>query len=130
MSESNQEGRTLARSYLFKCIEAELTRAYKKHGAPLWGRHEFYAILKEEVDELWDDIKADKNLDYIFSEAIQVAAMVIRYLETGDRYQGSFSFAKLTEVLCVDCQHTWSAHHIGGCKVIGCRCTEEGEVDE
>jgi hypothetical protein len=65
----------------------ELERAYAKHGLGQWGRHEFYAILKEEVDELWDDIKADAPQANIEKEAIQIAAMVFRYLETGDRYK-------------------------------------------
>lgn len=72
---------------IINAIENELDRAYKKHGAPQWGRHEFYAILKEEVDELWSDIKADKPQENVVKEAIQVAAMVVRYLETNDRYR-------------------------------------------
>jgi len=63
----------------------ELERAYAKHGRRQWGRHEFYAILKEEVDELWDDIKADAPQANLEKEAIQIAAMVFRYLETGAR---------------------------------------------
>lgn len=76
------------RRRLLDAIEEELDRAYTKHGAEPWGRHEFYAILKEEVDELWDDIKADNDSIHVAKEAIQVAAMCIRYLETGDRYRG------------------------------------------
>jgi NTP pyrophosphatase (non-canonical NTP hydrolase) len=67
-------------------VITELERAYSKHGKDQWGRHEFYAILKEEVDELWDAIKADSPIGEVEKEAIQVAAMVFRYLETGDRY--------------------------------------------
>jgi len=68
-------------------IASELDRAYAKHGRGQWGRHEFYAILKEEVDEMWDAIKADDPIEDVRNEAIQIAAMVFRYLETGDRYQ-------------------------------------------
>lgn len=71
----------------FDRISRELDRAYEKHGRDQWGRHEFYAILKEEVDELWDAIKADKPQEDVRDEAIQIAAMVFRYLETGDRYR-------------------------------------------
>lgn len=67
-------------------VRDELTRAYAKHGGQQWGRHEFYGILKEEVDELWDAIKADEPFSRVRDEAIQVAAMPVRYLETGDRY--------------------------------------------
>lgn len=68
-------------------ICTELDRAYAKHGDLPWGRHEFYAILKEEVDELWDAIKSDEPDEQVHKEAIHVAAMVFRYLETGDRYR-------------------------------------------
>lgn len=64
----------------------ELDSAYQKHGSEQWGRHEFYAILLEEVEELWDAIKSDEPAERVRAEAIQVAAMVVRYLETGDRY--------------------------------------------
>lgn len=73
---------------ILRLIGEELDRAYEKHGADQWGRHEFYAILQEEVDELWDAIKGDEPLARVRREAVQVAAMVVRYLETGDRYQG------------------------------------------
>lgn len=76
----------MPRSQIVRAIAQELDRAYTKHGAPQWGRHEFYGILKEEVDELWDTIKGDEPMSRVRDEAIQVAAMVIRYLETGDRY--------------------------------------------
>ena len=68
-------------------IAHELDRAYAKHGAAPWGRHEFYAILKEEVDELWDAIKHDLPQDELEAELVQVAAMCFRYFETGDRYR-------------------------------------------
>ena len=72
----------------YALIEAELVRAYAKHGREPWGRHEFYAILKEEVDELWDAIKADEPTERVLEEAVQVAAMCVRYMQTGDRYRG------------------------------------------
>lgn len=68
-------------------VATELDRAYDKHGTAPWSRHEFYAILKEEVDELWDEIKRDGSKDDLQSEIIQVAAMCFRFLETGDRNQ-------------------------------------------
>jgi hypothetical protein len=70
-------------------VRQELNQAYAKHGREPWGRHEFYGILKEEVDELWDDIKSDAPIDNVLREALQVAAMCARYLETGDRYWGA-----------------------------------------
>lgn len=72
---------------LFGRIAEELDRAYAKHGAAQWGRHEFYGILKEEVDELWADIKADAPQEQLEKELVQVAAMCVRYFETRDRYR-------------------------------------------
>lgn len=82
-----EEARYLA---ILTLIGEELERAYAKHGDLPWGRHEFYGILLEEVEELWTAIKEDRPLVEVGNEAIQVAAMVVRYLETGDRYQGGF----------------------------------------
>jgi hypothetical protein len=45
-------------------------------------RHEGYAIIEEEVDELWDAIKAKGSArEHIAREAVQVAAMAIRFVE-------------------------------------------------
>lgn len=49
--------------------------------------HEGYAIMKEEVDELWDVIKNNQCAYHLYpnpaqelEEATQIAAMAIRYL--------------------------------------------------
>ena len=42
-------------------------------------KHEGYAVLLEEVDELWDDIKSN-NEEGMYGEAIQVAAMAVRFI--------------------------------------------------
>lgn len=57
----------------------ELERATKKYGS-FASPHEGYAILKEEVDELWDAIKANESPQRKREEAIQVAAMALRFV--------------------------------------------------
>lgn len=50
---------------------------------PFNSAHEGYAILFEEVDELWDLVKvkdSQRDLDAMRQEAIQVAAMAIRFI--------------------------------------------------
>ena len=69
-------------------VDDQLQRAYAKHGRDPWGRHEFFAILKEEVDELWDAVKSDLPIAQVLAEAEQIACVCRRYAETGDRYQG------------------------------------------
>jgi hypothetical protein len=76
----------MTREEIVAGILDQLERAYAKHGAEQWGRHEFYAILKEEVDEVWDAVKDNLPMDEVIKESLQVAAVAIRYLETGDRY--------------------------------------------
>lgn len=79
---------------LADAIRAELDRAYAKHGREPWGRHEFYAILLEEVEELWEAIRHDEPQERVIAELTQVAAMCFRYYETGDRYRGPHRAAK------------------------------------
>ena len=63
-------------STIFSDIEYELAKARLKH-SPMQSRHEGYAVLLEEVDELWDAIKQDAPTKDVREEAIQVAAMAI-----------------------------------------------------
>lgn len=77
------------RQHIFDAISKELDYAYTKHSTKPWSRHEFYAILLEEVDEMWDDIKSDAPQEQLLKEIIQVAAMAVRYLETGDATRGN-----------------------------------------
>jgi hypothetical protein len=63
---------------VWKLVRAEVERAARKHPA-FNSHHEGYAVLLEEVDELWDDVKADDH-DHAIEEAIQVAAMAVRFI--------------------------------------------------
>ena len=63
-------------------IQAELETATSSFGS-FNSAHEGYAVLLEEVDELWDEIKADKlpgARERQVAEAIQVAAMAARFI--------------------------------------------------
>jgi hypothetical protein len=66
-----------------KQIENEYLRASELYG-DFHSNHEGYAVLKEEVDELWDEIKKSKETtgnNKIRKELIQIAAMTVRFLE-------------------------------------------------
>lgn len=64
-------------------IKHEFNTATKKFGT-FNNAHEGYAVLLEEVDELWEAIKLKqsnpKRLNLIQKEAIQVSAMAIRII--------------------------------------------------
>lgn len=64
-----------------KLVLDELERTRQEHAA-LSSTHEGYAVLLEEVDELWDEVKAGNGTSHRgTSEAVQVAASALRYLE-------------------------------------------------
>lgn len=67
-------------------IEAreECERARKVHPKPFNSAHEGYAVLREEVDELWDEVKKGgtepRSRERMRKEALQVAAMALRFV--------------------------------------------------
>ena len=63
-------------------IRNEYCNAIEKYPA-FHSRHEGYAVIKEELDELWDEVKKKPNVvnkDLMRKEAIQVSAMAIRFI--------------------------------------------------
>jgi hypothetical protein len=62
-------------------IGAEVHSAESKW-EPMNSAHEAYAVLLEEVDELWDHVKTNqkrRDVPAMRAEAIQVAAMALRF---------------------------------------------------
>lgn len=63
-------------------VRIELERALTIHGE-FRSVHEGYAVLLEEVDELWDEIKKKKSVrdnQKMNAEALQVAAMAVKLM--------------------------------------------------
>ena len=59
---------------------AECKRATRLFG-PFGSGHEGYAVILEELDELWAEIKSKKsNARTWRNEAIQIGAMAIRFI--------------------------------------------------
>lgn len=60
----------------------ELKRATANYG-PMHSEHEAYAIIKEEIEELWDEIKkkpSQRSKDKMREEAVQTMAMLARFI--------------------------------------------------
>jgi hypothetical protein len=59
----------------------EYKRAKQLHPRDFNSLHEGYAVLLEEVDELWTECKVKKpDVKKIKKEAIQCAAMLLRFI--------------------------------------------------
>ena len=69
----------MKRDEAFELVDRELKRAEEKF-SPLASRHEGFAVLLEEVDELKDTIWHNKCDESVEEEATQVAAMAIRFM--------------------------------------------------
>ena len=57
----------------------EYAQATKKFGK-FASTHEGYAVILEEIDELWDEIKQNADKSSMRKEAVQVAAMGFRFI--------------------------------------------------
>ena len=63
-------------------IQKELSRAQSMY-PPMNSPHEGWAVLREELDELWEEVRKKDivhNRAAMRSEAIQIAAMAVRFI--------------------------------------------------
>lgn len=66
-----------------KSLELVLDELYDATSkfAPFNSAHEGYAVILEEMDELWQEIrKKSQNVDLMRTEAVQIAAMALRFM--------------------------------------------------
>lgn len=65
-------------------LDDSLRKAIAKH-APMHSAHEGWAVINEELDELWDEVKAwqptDHRIEQMRKEALHVATMAIRFIK-------------------------------------------------
>jgi len=64
-------------------VREELKRARRKNG-PILSIHEGYAVILEELDEAWNEVKKqteERNLNNLLKELIQVSAMAQKMAE-------------------------------------------------
>ena len=93
--EISQTDEDLARTRFLKLMSDEVDRAIKKHSNARWRRHEFYGIILEEFEEMWDAIKCDDSDKHLLEEMVQVAAMCLRFAETSPELQKEISKTRL-----------------------------------
>jgi NTP pyrophosphatase (non-canonical NTP hydrolase) len=63
--------------------QQEAQRSLKKYNRPYASAHEFYGVLAEEIDELWDEIKLKEELrdiEKMRKEAVQCMAVLYRFI--------------------------------------------------
>lgn len=66
---------------IIKHVLDEVEKVQKEH-SPYHSIHEGYAIMLEEFDKLWDEIKdKDPNYTRIYNEAKQVACTSLRFMK-------------------------------------------------
>lgn len=71
----------ISRDNLLEQVRLEMDRAMRKNGA-FASAHEAYAVLLEEVDELWEEVRkkrANRSAKHMREECIQIAASAIRF---------------------------------------------------
>ena len=66
-----------------QAIKSEFERSNKLYKS-FNSNHEAYAVILEELDEVWDEIKKSKEVtgnEAMKKELIQVGAMVVKFLD-------------------------------------------------
>lgn len=90
--ESKNESPNFSRVQKLQFLIADELEYAMRNFPPMNSQHEGFAVLKEEVDELWDEVKVNqkkRDLEKTKKEAIQVAAMAMRfYLDVCDDKTG------------------------------------------
>jgi NTP pyrophosphatase (non-canonical NTP hydrolase) len=83
--------RHILKMNMFAQVDGELMKALN-NWPPFNSAHEGYAVLAEEVDELWQHVKTNqkrRDIEAMRKEALQVAAMAIRFaIEVCDETNG------------------------------------------
>lgn len=73
--------------------------AERKHGKGYASWHEAWAVLREEVDELWDEVKLrEQSISRIRLEAIDIAACALRIIAMAEERMRDQIRAKVTAV--------------------------------
>ncbi len=73
-----------------RAIDSEVERA-KMHGVKFSSLHEAYAVILEELDEVWDitrQKRRERSAVELRNEFVQIGAMAVKALESMDNFIG------------------------------------------
>lgn len=71
---------------ILQAVKNEVLRSNKCHPTTYASPHEGYAIIKEELEELWHEVKRD-DIKNMSKESIQLACTVIKNLLSFKNYE-------------------------------------------
>jgi transcriptional regulator with XRE-family HTH domain len=81
LGRSDSEEKLMRRTAIASLMVKELKKADSLYGPNFASAHEGYAILREELDELWEEIKKKSpDQNRLREEAIQVGAMAMKFI--------------------------------------------------
>lgn len=84
----------------------ELERANRIYGTSFTSPHEGYAVMLEEMDELFDEIrKKHPDIDRMREEAIQIGAMAIKFIQSLDHWPWLDLKMSKHELKCLQCRY-------------------------
>lgn len=86
-------------------VATELQRARVQHPTPWNSAYEGYAIILEELDELWDEVRRrhhECNFFKMREEAIQIAAMAVRFIEDVKVIHPAYKFASPFDLIATE----------------------------
>lgn len=83
MKLAKQDDSATRLEFIVADITQELHSSTAKYGQ-FNSTHEAYGVIKEEVDEMWDECKKN-DLKAMRAEAVQVAAMALRFILDADK---------------------------------------------
>lgn len=78
-------------------VSLEVTAACAKHPKPYNSPHEGWAVIKEEVDELWEHVRSDTGrTPAAGKEAIHIAVTAVRYVmsltDPAEAHSGDYEY--------------------------------------
>jgi hypothetical protein len=88
LNRNERRNMKLGIQYSLQCIGEELEIAMEKH-KPLNSAHEAYAVILEELDEFWEEVRKkreERSREAMRTELIQTAAMCVRAIHDLDLY--------------------------------------------